>query len=127
MSNNSFFSSFNLGLVSNQISVNIRLNKKNIYICKSLYVNNLISSYHFNFNSNKITLFFYNSFDRNQAFKIKQVSTPGRKVFIKISRLKHLKLHNSYFCILSTNKGIITSTQAISYGIGGELLFLLKC
>lgn len=56
----------------------------------------------------------------NRIKMIKVVSTPGRRIFRK---WKQLTLGTSYTYFIRTSKGILTSHEAISYKLGGEVLF----
>jgi small subunit ribosomal protein S8 len=57
---------------------------------------------------------------------IKSISTPGRRVYWSCSKLKYMVNKTNSLFILSTNKGLLTSDKAIFYGIGGEVLLLIK-
>jgi small subunit ribosomal protein S8 len=51
------------------------------------------------------------------------VSTPGRRTYLKSSKLSNLlKRKDSGFLILSTNKGVLTDEESNMFNIGGEVL-----
>ena len=51
---------------------------------------------------------------------IKQVSSPGCRIYIDSKKIQLLP--SIYFLILSTSKGIMTNKDAKSFQIGGEIL-----
>lgn len=61
-------------------------------------------------------------FTNNKINKVIFISKPSRVIRISAKRLKSIK----YFCILSTNQGILTNEEAIKANTGGILLFKLK-
>lgn len=57
---------------------------------------------------------------------IKCVSTPGRRVYWSCSKLKYMVNKTNSIFLLSTSKGLLTSDKAIFYGVGGEILLLIR-
>lgn len=56
---------------------------------------------------------------------LKRYSKPGKRVYVSTKELKSLLnrgVSNYGFYILSTNKGILTSSKALELKIGGELI-----
>ena len=52
---------------------------------------------------------------------ITSVSTPGRRVYVKIDRIKRVQ-DGLGIAILSTNKGVLSDNEAREQRVGGELL-----
>ena len=72
----------------------------------------------------KITIFFY----KNSPFfkKIKLVSSPSKKFYITTHSLILLqKIFKSSILILSTSKGLLTGTEALSIGVGGSIIYVV--
>lgn len=122
-----FVSSFNIGLKSNFLCINISLTKKNLVISKYLFKNGYINSYFLNKSVKSIVLYFSSFLNSKPVLYIKKISLPGRKVFISYHQLKKFLFYNSSYIIISTNKGIMTNREAISRKLGGEFLFIIKC
>lgn len=64
-------------------------------------------------------------FKKNTCKDLKIISTPGRKVFVSVYKLKSLCFKNKHkaIFILSTSKyGYIDSTKALNYNVGGLLI-----
>jgi len=119
-------SSLNLSSKNNRIVISLPSNKKNIIICKSLFKLGIISSYRVDYNKNKLTISFSYLYEKKSLLLVRQISKPGRKVYMKYSQLfKYLK-NRKYLFILSTNKGIISNKEAIRNKIGGEVLFIIQ-
>ena len=84
----------------------------------------MISSYHCNYETYKISVFFSSFFEKQSIRYIKQVSRPSRPVHISY---KTIKQNKDVFFILSTSKGLINTKEALIQKTGGELLFIVKC
>lgn len=99
----------------------------NILILRTLYILSqlgYIRSYGFKNGYVSLNLKYFN--DDPVIKMIKCVSTPGRRVYWSASKLKYMVNKTNSLFILSTNKGLLTSDKAIFYGIGGEVLLLLR-
>ena len=51
---------------------------------------------------------------------IKQISKPGKRIYIKNKWLYQNKTPNLY--VISTNEGFVTQNQALQLNLGGELI-----
>jgi ribosomal protein S8 len=59
--------------------------------------------------------------------KIKLYSKPSNKKYIKYLQLKQLIKKNNEFGLISTSqKGVITFSEALKLKVGGEIVFYLK-
>lgn len=61
--------------------------------------------------------------------KVTRISKPGRRIYCTAKELKKInyKLTNiASTLIISTNKGVMTVTKAVSLNVGGELLFKIS-
>lgn len=123
----SILSSLKLGTISNKHKITISFNKQNKHICKYLFKIGLINSYVMNIHSNHILIYFSYYYDKRPIKIVKQISKPGRKIYITYYKLKKLFKDEQNYLILSTSKGILSNKEAIRKKIGGELLFLIKC
>lgn len=52
---------------------------------------------------------------------LKRVSTPGRRVYVGVTKLPHV-YDNLGFAIISTSKGLMTNREARKAKVGGEVL-----
>jgi small subunit ribosomal protein S8 len=52
---------------------------------------------------------------------LKRVSSPGRRVYSSATEFPNV-LQGLGICIVSTNKGILSSREAKKHGVGGEVL-----
>lgn len=68
---------------------------------------------------NKIVIIFTNP---NSKLKLKPMSKKIKQ-YIKYKELEKISKKKKWLCILSTNKGLITSKDCIKYKIGGFLLY----
>jgi len=116
----SVINNINLGLSSNKVSVNVTLNRKNKDLCVFLFSHNFIASYFCNYKKNQITVFFSSFYEKKTVVRIKQISKPSRPVHVSY---KMLKKNKHIFFIISTDKGLISTKEALTNKIGGELLF----
>lgn len=123
----SILSSLKLGTITNRHKITISFNKQNKQICKYLFKIGFINSYVINIHSNNIYIYFSYYYDKRPIKIVKQISKPGRKIYITYHKLKKLFKYEKNYIILSTSKGIISNKEAIRKKIGGELLFLIKC
>lgn len=54
---------------------------------------------------------------------IYRVSTPGRRVYLTLNKLKkNLRRKNNGFYIFSTNRGLLTDEEVLTFNLGGEVL-----
>lgn len=94
-------------------------NKNIIHILYKLEQYGFIK-YNINFNSND--QYGYATFYKNNLKKVIFISKPSRIIRVSLKRLKSI----GYFCILSTNQGILSNEEAIKANTGGILLFKLE-
>jgi small subunit ribosomal protein S8 len=69
----------------------------------------------------------YLKYDENgiSAFsQLKRVSTPGRRSYVGSDEIPVVR-SGTGFCILSTNKGLMTGTEARKTNLGGELVCMV--
>lgn len=52
---------------------------------------------------------------------LEKVSKPSRRVYVKATEVPQVR-SGLGFCILSTNKGLMTGTEATNQNLGGELI-----
>ena len=63
--------------------------------------------------------------DGNSAFsQLKRVSTPGRRTYVRSTEIPNVR-SGTGFCILSTNKGLMTGSEARKTNLGGELVCMV--
>lgn len=63
----------------------------------------------------------YNSKGMSAIEKIYRVSRPGRRVYVSYDKIPQVR-SGFGMSILSTNKGIVSSEQAVNEKIGGEII-----
>lgn len=63
----------------------------------------------------------YDESGKHVISNIQRVSKPGCRVYIKNDEIPVVK-SGLGFCILSTNKGVMTGNQAVKLNLGGELI-----
>ena len=56
--------------------------------------------------------------------QLKRVSTPGRRSYVRSDEIPNVR-SGTGFCILSTNKGLMTGTEARKTNLGGELVCMV--
>lgn len=125
--NFSLVSAINLGIKSNRICINMWLNKQNICICKYLFSKGLIDTYILNKEKRLLHVYFSFFYEKKPILFIKQLSKPGRKLYIKHSKLLKMYTHRKHLFLMSTDRGILTSKEAIRNKLGGELVFIIRC
>jgi len=64
----------------------------------------------------------------NPLFQIKLISKSGNNIYWSIKKLiqEHIAADTITDYVLSTSKGILFSTTALEYGIGGKVLFKIN-
>lgn len=126
--NSRFIGPLNYCTTSFKTNICLHLNNQTKEICKTLYRNGLISSYSISKENRRINVFFLYNYNQQAFSLIKQVSKPGRKIYMSYKELR--KLWKSPFSrtlfILSTSKGYLTNEESIRNKVGGEVLCLLK-
>ena len=115
------FSIIKNGSLSFKSNVHIPTTKLNLQLVYLLYKEGFIQS--FFFNKLKITVFLkFNELLKPSIKNIKILSTKGKQVITTHKTLCRLP-KNSGILILSTNKGLLTLTEALyKYKVGGEVL-----
>lgn len=63
----------------------------------------------------------YNEDGTNAISDLSRVSTPGRRVYVKKDKIPVVRNGNG-LSILSTSRGVMSSTEALKNNLGGELL-----
>lgn len=63
----------------------------------------------------------YNSNGEPKFSSLNKISTPGRRVYIGAKKIYMAKKGKTEI-LLSTSKGMISGTEAIKHGVGGELI-----
>lgn len=102
-------------------SIAVKKTKITIIILQILYKNGYIRGYQVNtMNALIIVDLKYNK-NKSVIQNFCRVSTPGRRIYITSKALYKLNLPIGFF-ILSTSKGILTSSDAKLKFIGGEVL-----
>lgn len=102
---NTCLSELNRAILSNHVIVNITTSKTALIICKLLYKVGLLSAY-YKTNINKITVQFAAYQNKIVIQKIKRISTPGHRIFLKKKQLIN-KMHKKNYYLVSTTKGLI--------------------
>jgi ribosomal protein S8 len=117
-----YVSVLNQSLQTNKTIFFVPLNRINLLISSLLYKENLIFSYQINYYFNKIKINL-NKLDNQFIFyKVRRISKPSRRIYIKLEELKRRSIKENRFYILSTNIGLLTSNEAIKKNISGEIL-----
>lgn len=96
-------------------------------IAKILIKEGFVRSYKMARDSKQGIMRVYLKYDEqgNPAFSnLSKVSTPGKRVYIKTTEIPVVRSGTGH-CIISTNKGIMTGTDAIKANLGGEILCLV--
>jgi small subunit ribosomal protein S8 len=77
---------------------------------------------------NTIFIHINNFNNKSIKYKLTQISTPGKRVYVSTKALNHLyrKYHNCHLLILSTGQGLMSLKAAAAANIGGEVLLLLN-
>jgi small subunit ribosomal protein S8 len=123
MDNISIYSSIlNQSLQTNKVILFVPLNRMNLLLSSLLYKENLIFSYQVNYYINKIKIHLNKLDNQFTFYRIRRISKPSRRIYIKIEELKRRAMKEGRFYILSTNIGLITSNEAIKKNISGEIL-----
>lgn len=85
------------------------------------YKEGLIYSYKIDLKNNKISICL-NQLDNSFSFsRLRRISKPSKRVYWTVSQLKNKVLKEGRFYIISTSSGIITSNQALTKNISGEI------
>ncbi|MCL5409135.1 MAG: 30S ribosomal protein S8 [Candidatus Omnitrophica bacterium] len=66
----------------------------------------------------------YNSEGKHLIFNIKNISTPGRRIYMPAKNIPGGK-SDYVLAILSTSRGVCSSRKAKELGVGGEILFYI--
>lgn len=115
-------STIKVGYNTKHLQVFVQNSKLCIGILDILYKLGYIRGFVIKDKKNILVLLKYT--DNKSAIRnISVVSTPGRRMFIGLKKLKfRLKKKDSGFFIVSTNKGLLTDNESLMFNTGGELL-----
>lgn len=115
-------STIKVGYNTKHLQVFVQNSKLCIGILDILYKLGYIRGFIIKDKKNILVLLKYT--DNKSAIRnISVVSTPGRRMFIGLKKLKfRLKKKDSGFFIVSTNKGLLTDDESLMFNTGGELL-----
>lgn len=119
---NNIINVIKVGYKTRSVSVKLLYCKKNLKIVNFLIKCGIIKKYFLKNNYIKIWLRYINN--KPLIYDIQMISKKGFRKYIDITKLKYLNNKiGTDIIILSTNKGFLTSIEAQSLNIGGELLF----
>ena len=111
----------NLASVSCKKDVSIKTSKKILKVLNIFYDEGLIRGYSYNFKRTKIFIKFSGTEYKPVIKYIKVISTPSKFVSITVKSLSKLNDQGQFF-LLSTPKGLLTSTEALNKNVGGNVL-----
>ncbi len=106
------------------VKVDIPSSKMKMAIAKILKDEGFIKNYKLIEDNKQKTLRIYLKYsadNQSAILRMKRISSPGRRVYIKAEDLKPV-YNNMGIMILSTSKGVITNKAAKQLNIGGEAL-----
>ena len=121
-----FVSQINFGAKRRLRFIKVEVNDQTLEILNILYLNGAIRT--FLIKDNQI-LIYYKYYLSRVAIKITLISTPGNRKYMRLNKLsKHYDNHNfSGFYIISTQKGLFTSTYCLLDGhLSGEVLLKIE-
>lgn len=101
---------------------NIKINKA---ICKVLVTEGFLDSFENEVMEGKKVLVAQIKYDKRNAVltDVLVVSKPSLRKYTTAAALPQIQRKGRHTIILSTNKGIMTGTQALKKNMGGEVLF----
>lgn len=120
-----FVSRINVASSKHLVSVKVRRNEMSFALLKIFLTNGIISGFKIDTTGNGIiVLLKYRNYKRIPS-SISIISRPGKRIFWKLSSLNinYNKTNFGGFYIISTSKGLFTSTDCLlGLGISGEVL-----
>jgi ribosomal protein S8 len=123
-----YVSGFNRDSKGNQFSCILPYSKKTLSFCRFLFTRGWIRHYYVDNNNNKLVVRvlykYYNA--RNTFYQLKIISSSGDRSYCTYKQLfylcrKHIHCKGIYY-VLRTSRGYLSSDEALSQGIGGELV-----
>lgn len=117
-----FFNTINKiksGYHNNKLYSKIKLNKNELKIIQFFVKLGVIKKIIIKDNFYYI---FYSFIRNKKKFLIINMYKPSKKKFIKLNILKKLVLKKNWFLLMSTNKGIISSVEAVKLKVGGLII-----
>lgn len=108
-----------------QLTVNVRRSVFILQVLDFLYQEGYIRGYSI-VNIKEVTV--HLKYIKNACVikELKQISTPGRRVYLTIRDINNYLVNKKYlgnYYVISTSNGLKTLTQCVSENIGGLLLF----
>lgn len=128
MYRSSSLSGFNRDCRGNQQSTSMPYSKGTLDMCSFLFRRGWISGYTVSGNVNSVrkTIVVQYRYYANQnvLYRLRIKSTPGRRIFWTYRKLLSMCRSSGFHChyVLSTSRGLLSSEEALSRKIGGELL-----
>jgi len=114
-------SSINNGYISKKNKITQTNSNQTINLLNIFIQNGFIKTYQLKIN-NKIDILLKYKNNKPVLDKIKKISKPSKRVYLKN---KNLYINKTGIYILSTSKGILTDLQAKKLNIGGELICIV--
>jgi len=109
--------------------ISIDFNKKTNRLVSALYANRLIQGYLVSNSLKKDSILINSKYYRGIPYfsHFKIISSPSKSYSISLSALRVInKSMGNSILIIETDKGIISHSEAISYGVGGKLLGIVS-
>jgi small subunit ribosomal protein S8 len=126
-----FISCVNQACLKRSTYATIEYHSLTLQLCKLFFRNGLLTHYYIshdlhNYNKIVIILFFKYSHEHNSIRFIKQISKPGRRLYVSKQNVFHA-FGKFNFSVVSTSMGFYTLNEVRQLGIGGELLMEIDC
>jgi ribosomal protein S8 len=116
-----FTAVINQAVKTNKNTIFIPYTRITLSLCSLFYKEGLIYLYQINYKENNIKICM-NQLDNNFILKkINRISKPSKRIYWSIDQLKNKVIKEGRYYILSTNVGLITSNQALTRNISGEI------
>ena len=114
-----------MSVKNNRLNCIVSYNNFNLIVCNILLKEGYFHSISFIKSSDLKMNIKLKYFKNKSVLKyLKQISKPGRRSYWSYKKLKHFMSSKSGTkLVISTNKGVLTSEQALNRKLGGEVLF----
>jgi len=108
-------------------STKVRKTKFNVSVLKVLQEQGSIKSFEEGIEDDKYFVIVHLSYINNRPSmkSVKMVSRPGLRVYYGVADIPRYKSGLAYG-VITTSKGVMTTHQAVSAGLGGELICVVE-
>jgi len=96
-----------------------------VNVVNSLYLQGFIRGYHLRYNNKIVVYLKYNSNNSSIIRDLQLITRPSQEIYCSYLDLLYLTVYNNGIFLISTSKGLISSSEALQLKVGGKVLLYI--